>query len=139
MRILKPLLPIDDLRTVYFLLLRSTLEYSSCVFVHLPCVLDNKLKRFQNRVHKLICSIPKDHSAIDCSCHAFPNLKQRREDAAKRLFMKVARNPSHLLHEILPARSSRSGRFLQPPASSSRRLHSFVPFTCALIENTLMS
>ena len=136
LRILKPLLPIDDLRAIYFLLLRSMLEYSSCVFVHLPCVLDDKLKRFQNRIHKLICSIPKDLSAVDCSCHAFPDLKQRRVDAAKRLFLKAARNPSHLLHDIMPARSSRSGRFLQPPASSSRRLHSFVPFTCALTENT---
>ena len=124
----------DDLRNIYFLLLRSTLEYSSGVFVHLPCVIDDKLRRFQNRVHELICSIPKDCRATDCACQAFPDLRRRRLDAAIRLFRKAAWKPSHPLHKILPPRSSRSGRFLQPPASSSRRLNSFVPFVCTLID-----
>jgi hypothetical protein len=136
LRILKPLLPADDLRTIYFLLLRSTIEYSSCVFVHLPRILDDKLSRFQNRVHKLICSIPKECRASDCACQAFPDLRQRRVNAATRLFLKAAQNPSHLLHDILPAKSMRSGRFLQPPALSSRRRDSFVPFVCALVGKT---
>ena len=115
--------------------MRSLFEYASPVFVHLPAILEKSLTRFQNRVHKLICSIPKDCRAADCACNAFPDLSQRRLNAASRLFIKAALNPKHILYDIMPLQSSRSGRFIQPPALSSRRRNSFVPYVCALLEN----
>ena len=134
MRILKPLVSPDEMRAIYFLLIRSLFEYCSPVFVHLPATLEKKLARFQNRLHKLICSIPKDCRATDCDCNAFPDLTQRRLDAAFRLFLKAASDPCHILHDIIPLRSSRSGRFVQPAFSTSRRRDSFVPYVCALMQ-----
>ena len=138
LRILKPLVSPGDMRVIYFLMIRSLFEYSSPVFVHLPATLVKKLNCFQNRVHKLICSIPKDTRASDCNCNAFPDLCQRRFDAACRIFVRAALDPNHILHDILPPRSSRSGRFIQPPALSSRRRNSFVPYVCALLEKTII-
>ncbi|MEL7306978.1 MAG: reverse transcriptase domain-containing protein [Pseudomonadota bacterium] len=137
LRILKPLFLPQDLRTVYFSLMRSIFEYASPVFVCLPKCLDNKLERFQNRVHKLICSLPKDFRASNCACNAFPSLILRRQDAAIRLFNLAAKG-DHILHSIMPARSARSHRLIQPVAATSRRLNSFVPFVCAILENTFI-
>ena len=85
-----------------------------------------------------ICSISKDCRATDCDCNAFPDLTQRRLDAAFRLFLKAASDPCHILHDIIPLRSSRSGRFVQPPSSISRRRDCFVPCVRALMQKTFI-
>ena len=138
MRILKPLVPAGELKIIFFLLMRSLFEYASPVFVHLPVSLEKKLNRFQNRVHKLICSIPKDVRATDCACNDFPDLRDRRLKAAIRLFMNAAKNPSHALHTCLPPRSSRSDRFIQPVSLTSRRRNSFVPYVCAHLQKVFI-
>ena len=53
MRILKPLVSPDEMRAIYFLLIRILLEYCSLAFVHLPATLEKMLARFQNRAQKL--------------------------------------------------------------------------------------
>ena len=136
LRILKPLISSKDLRSVYQSLIRSLFEYASPAFVCLPISLETKLERFQNRVHRLICSIPYDFSVSKCPCEDFPKLKARRHQASIRLFLESMRDNDHILHNIMPNRSQRSQRIIQPPASTSRRRNSFVPFTCTLIEGT---
>ena len=137
LRILKPLFSPSDLRIVYFSLIRSIFEYASPVFVFLPKCSESKLERFQNRVHKLICSLPKDFRASNCSCSAFPSLSHRRRDAAVRLFT-LAAEEDHILHGIIPERSTRSHQFIQPSSVSYRRRIS-VPFVSVILENIFLN
>ena len=138
LRILKPMLTKNDLRKIYFSLVRSLLEYVSPLYVYLPQQLDSKIERFQNRVHKLICSLPRQQHATDCDCSSFPNLRQRRHQAAIRLFRQAANDQNHILHCIIPDLSQTSSRFLQPPSITSRRRNSFIPFTCILVNNIII-
>ena len=138
LRLLKPLTSADDLKLIYFSLIRSLFDYASPVFVHLPLCLDLKIEKFQNRVHKLICSLPKDFRATNCPCQSFPTVKERRQTSAMKLFRNAAQNTNHILHDIMPSLSQRTGRFIQPTAASSRHRNSFVPYTCALLQNTFI-
>ncbi|MEM9400806.1 MAG: reverse transcriptase family protein [Verrucomicrobiota bacterium] len=129
LRILKPVLPRHSLKMVYKALIRSILEYSSPAFGDLPRGLTARLDRIQSRCHRLICG-------TECDCKGFDNLEERRKAASMKLFVKAALSTRHVLHPIIPAPSKRSARFIQPHATTSRFLNSFVPHTTILINHT---
>ena len=134
---MKLLVSPNEMRAIYFLLIRSLFEYCSPVFVHLPVTLE-KAGSFPESFTQTYLLYPEGLSCYCCDCNAFPDLTQRRLDAAFRLFLKAASDPCHILHDIIPLRSSRSGRFVQPLSSTSRRRDSFVPYVCALMQKTFI-
>ena len=135
-RLLKPLLPTASLITVYFATVRSILEYASPAFVNLPVGLSNMLEKLQNRFHKLICG---SNANLECSCGRFTTLSSRRQISATRLFKKASNDPNHILHPIIPKRSARSNRFIQPPSNTSKFRNSYIPFTTLLINDTVIT
>ena len=110
LRLLKPLLNKSELILIYYGTIRSLLEYASPSFVQLPHFLCESLEKFQRRCHRLICGFSyREH----CACGSFPELKDRRALAAKKLFLSALNDEQHVLKDILPQRSIISNRFLQ--------------------------
>lgn len=130
LRILRPIFPSRQLTIVYYAVIRSLLEYASPSFGKLPKKLNKDLQKLQRRCHKLICGF--DIGPDKCPCNWFPDLTTRRNSAAVKLFTYATYNKNHILHPIMPPLSKRSQRFIQPPAITTRYLHSFVPFTTTL-------
>ena len=133
LRILKPLMDRDSLVSVYHGSVRSILEYGSPAFGKLPTNLEKMLVKIQNRCHRLICSVP--HSS-ECPCTRFPLLSTRRSHIAARLLLSAVANGNHILHGIVPARSNRSSRLIQPQCRTARFRNSFVPYTTILVNGT---
>ena len=134
LRVLRPLLSNEELAAIYFGLIRSVLEYASPAFVNLPKYLEEKINRIQKRAHWLVC---RTHPDI-CACDMFQSLRDRRLKASMKLFTKASLDSEHILYDVLPSRSKRTGRFTQPSSSSSRHLSTFVPFVTSLINHTFV-
>jgi hypothetical protein len=130
LRVLRPLLKKDNLKLIYESIVRSLMEYCSPLFSK-PSVRNcDLLTKLQKRAHRIIC-----HQ--DCRCDIFENLNMRRRVASIKFFNSVVNNPNHPLHFLCPPRSSRSARFLQPVARTSRRLNSFFPATVLRVNKTV--
>ena len=127
-RVLKPLLSKHDLLNVYCLFVRSLLEYCSPLFVALNDKNNRVLNSIQNRCHNLICGFGH-------TCICLEDLQQRRHHAALTLYNKSASNSGNTLHQIIPHKIC--SKFLQLFSRTSKRFESFVPFTTALINNSL--
>ena len=84
----------------------------------------------QKRCHRLICRV--SHTS-DCPCDRFPPLSARRHKMAIKLYLSASKYKNHALHGIIPKKSYRSTRQIQPPSSTTRMCHSFVPFTTMLL------
>ncbi len=115
-RVLKSILPREEIIPVYNALIRSCLEYSSPILVGMYKNNAEKLERVQRRFHRILCG-------PDCSAHKLPSLSQRRQEAAIKLFKKV-QSPHHILHSLSPSLSS-AGRIILPHILHTRRLNSF--------------
>ena len=89
-------------------------------------------KKVQRRCHRLICGLSP---GTECDCPMFDSLNLRRNVAALKLFNK-ATSTDHVLHSLLPNRSERSSRFIQPPAITTRYRTSFIPQATAISNNT---
>ena len=124
-RILKRVLPNHTLISVYHSLITSLLLYAAPLFSWLPCKIELQLEKFQRRAHRLICG-------ESCSCSAFPSLAAVRKNRAVSFLTKCEAFVDHPLHHLVPRRLPRSGLLCLPPASTSRRLHSFVPHACQM-------
>ena len=130
LRILKNVLPTDQLVAVYYGVIRSILEYASPVFGKLPRYLDEEMNKLQKRCHRFICGVSR---SSQCHCNRFPSLSERRNLAACKLFLSATETNEHVLHQILPTKSHRSLRIILPTISTCRFSHSFVPYTATLI------
>ena len=127
LRTLRPYMNKTDMKTIYFALIRTILNYCGSVFVGLTARDEARLVRIQNRFHHLLCG-------WDCRQNCLPPLREFRENRAKKLLTK-AEQPDHILHDILLYKSN-SGRFVLPIINTNRRLNSFVPYVSILLNNT---
>ena len=128
LKVLKRHFNSKQLSSIYISLVRSVMEYCSSLFVGLNSKNSVILNDIQNRFHRLICG-------HHCPCVQFPSLTTRRRAKAKKLFLSIAANPEHILFSSCPSKLRRT--FSQPSASSSRRLNSFFPFSCILVNYEL--
>jgi hypothetical protein len=117
-RTLRPFLSCAELKTVYFAIVRSILEYCNPLFLYMSSRDQCRLDRIQRRFHKLLCG-------TNCKETCLENLSERRRSQAERLF-RAAMSPEHALHSLLPQRSVRSGRFLLPRLRTLRYMKSFM-------------
>lgn len=136
LRILAKLFDKKNLVEVYNATIRSLLEYASPAFGNLPEGLSTKLERVQRRCHRIICRLGQGEQ---CQCNYFEPLVTRRHRAMVKLFIGAANSKDHILHKLVPGRSSRSGRFLQPFSHTSRYRSSFAPYVTTVINNTLIT
>lgn len=116
LRLLKPHVTISQLKTFYFSLMRSLLEYASPLFVGVSKQDACRLQRVQNRFHRLLCG-------KECKEECLENLDLRRNTQSVRLYSSLL-DESHILHK-LSCQQSASGRQLLPHISSTRRLNCF--------------
>ena len=128
-RILRPFLSRSDLACVYKGLILSVIEYCSPLLVGMSSRDRMTMAKLQRRAHNIICG-------HDCSCKLFEDLNERRNKAAVKFLLNISRNVNHPLYHLCPARSSRSGNFVQPFCKTSRRRNSFFPASTILINNT---
>jgi hypothetical protein len=122
-RVLRNFLPRPKLICVYHSLVTSILLYAAPLFSWLPTQIERRLEKFQNRAHRIICG---NH----CDCHDFPPLSCVRQRRAKTFLRSCESFTEHPLHQIIPERLPRTGQFRLPVSRTSRRLRSFVPWTC---------
>ena len=118
LRVLRPFLSQESLKTVYFGIMRSVMEYAAPLLTGLTARDANKLQSLQNRFHRILCG-------RDCKAQCLPPLAERRNCLARNLFHKALTQPDHILNRILYPVSSR-GRVILPLIRTTRRLKSFV-------------
>lgn len=116
-----------DLVTVCNNYILSILEFNSPLLVGLNIKNSEKMERIRRRCHKIVCG-------LQCSCDAFPSLKQRREIFAMKVFGQIM-SKNHISHELLPHYLPRTGKLFQEFIRTERRAKSFVPF-CLLRWNS---
>ena len=126
--ILRKFLSRKQLRSVYFATVRSVLEYCNPLFLNLTKKNSSRIARLQARFHRLLCG-------QGCADNCLESLDDRRRIQALKLF-DAAQRPDHVLHDLLPRRSSRSGRFLLPRMATVRRKNTFMHL-CVLYFNKL--
>ena len=126
-RTLKPLMSKERLIMVYKSIVLSLILYAAPLFAWLPKRTEEKIEKFQRRVHRLICE-------KQCDCNHFRKVSSVRESKACSFLLKCECTQHHPLHALVPTRLPRSGQFNQPEARTSRRLRSFFPWTCYLLD-----
>ena len=123
LRILRPILPNAALKTVYFALIRSVLEYCAPLFIGISTTDKNRINRVQRRFHRLLCG-------KDCKSNCLPSLEFRREYLTIK-FLHDVMSSDHILNGYLP-RLSNTGRFILPPQKTVRRSRTFMLRACHL-------
>lgn len=129
LRVLKRLLPHDQLVEVYNAILRSVFEYASQVFLNPGIGLDVRLKRVCKRAYRIV----HGNDDVCTSCNML-DVTSRRNLLAMRLFLKAKNNDHHVLFNLIPCSSKRSNRIILPTVRTSRRVEGFI-FSCSVRHN----
>ena len=130
LRILKPLLPHDQLVSVFNAIFLSVLDYASPVFLNCGSSLNSKLLRICKRAFRIIHGFETRQCEL---CDIF-NIDNRRKMLALKLFKNALLSVDHVLHDLLPQFSCRSNRLILPHVRTKRRVESFI-FSCAYLYN----
>jgi hypothetical protein len=128
LRILKRLLPKEELWNIYYSLIRSLLGYACQLFINLPKNISKNLEHIQKRAHRIICGYNT------CSCN-LSTLEERRRILSLRLF-KNSMCKDHPLNAFLPP-LTKHGRMIVPIIKSDRRKNSFF-VKCTVLQNNLI-
>ena len=126
LRILRPYLNNNDLKTAYYAFIRSLLEYCSPLFVGINQKLCVILERVQTRFHNLLCN-------INCNCNSLVCLKTRRSNASVKLFTRISADSEHLLYNLIP--KCHHKLYCMPFCRTTRRLTSFIPTVTLLVNS----
>lgn len=118
LRILKPHMSPANLKTVYFGIMRSIIEYAAPLLIGMHEKDAKKLNALQTRFHRLLCG-------RQCRKECLPSITKRRENHTVRLYEKALHQHDHRLKSIICI-MSRNGRLLLPAVNTTRRLRSFV-------------
>ena len=116
LRLLRPLLDDGKLKTVYFGLMRSILEYASPLLIGMTQRDANCLSRLQKRFHRLLCG-------KQCQKECLQPLEERRLEQSLALYHSILKE-DHILNK-LACKQSTTGRLLLPSVTTTRRLNSF--------------
>ena len=127
LRILKPHLTGDQLRTVFNACIMSVLMYGSPLFCHLAARNLAKIERVRKRSHRIICG-------VDCQCSRLPVIEDSRTKIALK-FLKKCHLSNHPLNNLVPKQFFHSQRYQLPHCNTTRLLNSFFSFTCALFNS----
>jgi len=128
-RILRPYLSNDELKRVFFAVVRSVLEYCAPLLVGLSVNDAKKIERIQRRFHRILCG-------DECKDNCVPLLANRRDNISLK-FLNNIMNMNHILNQYLPPMSQR-GRFILPHRNTHRRSSSFFPLVCEIFNSTVV-
>lgn len=129
-RLLRPILSDAQLKTVYFGLTRSILEYAGPLFVGLSKKDARSLQTVQNRFHRLLCG-------KECRKNCLQPLDERRTVQAMSLYSALLTS-THILHDVA-CKMSKHNRLLLPNVSTTRRLNCFVIKAAMLYNDVKLS
>ena len=129
-RLLKSFMPTDDLKIIYHALITSLIVYASPVYGRLNANLLYKLERFQKRAHRLICG-------SSCICNSFESIELRFRKACVKFFLKCESSEKHPLHGLVPQRTNRTGLVTVPFCRTEKRLRTFLPHACLLVNGMI--
>ena len=87
-RVLKNIMEGEEIKALYYALIRSLIEYGSPVFVVITNSLQSSLNRIQKRAHNIICG------AKHCSC--MEDLGSRKDRISLKLLNKINNSFCHL-------------------------------------------
>lgn len=127
LRILKPFVSHDSLRTIYYGIMRSVMEYAAPLLTGLTTKDSRKLQTLQNRFHRILCG-------RDCQEQCMPPLAERRMCLTMNLFRKSLAQDGHILRPLLYPISAH-GNMILPAIRTTRRLKSFAVQTALLFNN----
>ncbi len=128
-RTLRPYLSNNELKQVYFAVVRSILEYCAPLLIGMSATEAKKVESIQRRFHRLLCGVEcKDNNCV-------PLLSIRRRDISLR-FLNEIMKAGHILNHHLPPISERS-RFILPHRNTQRRCSSFMPYICEIYNLTV--
>lgn len=129
LRRLRGLVPTSSLHKVYEALIRSLLDYSCSAFVGLNKKQSNILQRIQRRADKITRIEPSDTPLSKTS------VADRRHELCVRLWRKIEKNKSHILHSLIPHRLPRSGQYSLPVYRTDKYGNSFFPYMSRLLNS----
>ena len=113
------MLPKMELIAIYNCYIRTLLKYCSVVYIGDTISSHSKLNSVQRKAHIIICG-------GGCKCHNFQDLISRRTKQAIKLFLVIANNSNHILHEYIPIRLPHSNQFSISYAATSRKRQTFL-------------
>ena len=119
LRSLKNVITNEEIKLIYFSIIRSILEYNCQLFLKTSTGLSNKLDQLQRRAHRVFCDQP---------CECLPDLSIRRLNISRKLFHKTF-DVAHPLHKLLPNRLP-SGRFNINSSRTNTFLNTFFNVLC---------
>ena len=74
-----------------------------------------------------------------CTCEDFTNISERFKIATAKFLLHCEKFTDHPLNEIVPVRMPFSNHFLLPHCRTDKRLRSFVPYSCMLVNELFQS
>ena len=130
LRVLKPYFSHDQLVFVFNQTIRSIMEYASPVFLNPGSNFNIKLLFLCKRAFRIV----HGKNVVECtSCNMF-DFVDRRFNLSMKFFRNALRDPSHIIHDLLPVVSPRSARLLLPSVRTERRVMGFI-FSCSELYN----
>ena len=133
LRTLKPHTSSSELHQVYVASILSLFDYCSPVFPYLTNKLRQLIRKVERRAHRIIFG-----ENYQCSCHIDGSLT-RHQDHCLRLFEEALKKPEHLLHPKMPQRLTHSNRLTNYLCRTTKRQHSFFPYTTLLYNSKFNS
>ena len=126
LRRLRGLVPSSSLRKIYESLIRTLLEYACPVFTGMNKKQVTILQRTHRRAEKIVC----EETDLRCS------IAERRWDLCLRLWTRIEKNRSHLLHQLIPHRLPRTGHYSLPVYRTNKYGNSFFPYMSRLLNSS---
>jgi len=129
-RSLKQYITKKDLVIIYKSKILSILNYASELFINLPQHLNHVIDKICKRVHSIVC-----HPNCNCPLFELPSCVRIKQSI--NLYLKAHCDTSHPIHNLIPKKLPKSGKFRQPQSLSERHKRTFIPFITEVINNML--
>lgn len=129
LRCLRRFVSKEMLFTVFRASVLAVVLYASPLFGSLPYKAKCSVNKIVKRAHRIICG-----PLCEPTCDYVPDVTKLRDKAACNLLLKCE-IPDHPLHCLVPPKMPRTNHFRLPHCSTLRRMNSFFPSTCLLVNS----
>jgi hypothetical protein len=118
-RSLKFSLPPSQLLLIYKGIIQSLIDYCLPIQFNLSKKEINRIILIQKRAHRIICG-------PDCVLDCIPNFYERRMTLSSNFLNRILTIDNHIIKDIVPLKSQRSGRLILPSVTTNKYLNSFL-------------
>jgi hypothetical protein len=130
LRVLKKNFDAQKLWNIFFMVIRTLLEYAAPVFVSLPQYIVDQLEKLQRRAHFIICG-------LNCYKCSIPSLEHRRIIIALRLFDTIYNLPNHPLNSNIQSYINSRNHLILPTINTNYFRNTFFN-QCVIIKNNVL-